>query len=140
MDEWAASKGYTRDQKPFFLLPAFSYGEADYSPEVYEEYYKHQVEEAIKQIKNATPSSEPAVLTGPNGQEIPLMPTGSAIEQLGSEISALSAAVDALPAAVEAATTSSITSVTVEMDGEQVGRLVSQHMQRDMHRSALVTS
>ena len=131
MDAWAESRGYSKDTQPYFLFPFLSYGEKDYSLEAYKEYNLEKLQEAIDAIKNKAPSGEPATITGPNGESLPLMPTGDAagiLQNLSAEIGALSASIDALPKAVENATASTMTSVTVEMDGQTVGKLVSRHI------------
>ena len=134
MDAWAESRGYSKDTQPYFLFPFLSYGEKDYSLEAYKEYNLEKLQEAIDAIKNKTPSGEPATITGPNGESLPLMPTGDAagiLQNLSAEIGALSASIDALPQAVENATASTMTSVTVEMDGQTVGKLVSRHISNE---------
>lgn len=143
MDAWAAERGYQRTEQPYFLFPSWKTGEPDYPLDVYEEYYKWQQQNAIDQIRNATPSGEPATITGPGGREVPLMPTSSSdgvIGELSSLMSTLASVIEGLPAAVGDITASTMTSVTVEMDGHTVGRLVSEHLSREYRQSAATTA
>lgn len=136
MDAWAESKGYTRDQKPFFLIPAFSYGEADYAPEVYEEYHKERIQNAIDQLKNATPSGTPATITGPGGKEVPLMPSGdagAALERIAAAAEeSAAAASEAAAAATNAA--GALSGAQIVMDSQVVGELVTPTVAAGVYR------
>lgn len=138
MDEWAQQNGYTRSERPRFLF--WEYGEPDYPVEAYEAYERYKMQNAVEQMNNAAPAGLPSSGSGAGGGSSPLIPTGDAASELSSEISALSAAIEMLPAAVEAAATASVTNVTVEMDGETVGRLVSNRLSREYRRAAITTS
>lgn len=146
MDEWAAEQGYSRDVQPFFIHPAFSYGEADYAPEVYEEYQKYRIQNALDQLKNATPSETPATITGPGGKEVPLMPSGDAgasLERLAAAAEeSAAAAKEAAAAAANAA--AAFAGAKIEMDGQTVGQIVSpivsEHIVRQYRRAGVVTA
>lgn len=143
MDEWAAEHGYQKTEQPYFLFPSWKVGDPDYPIEVYKEYERYRIQNALDLLKNATPSETPATITGPGGKEVPLMPTSSSdgvIGELSSLMSTLSSVIEGLPAAVGDITASTMTSVTVEMDGHTVGRLVSERLRREYRISAATTA
>lgn len=117
-------------------------------------YTRDQLQDALNQLHNATPSETPAVITGPDGQTINKWnPSGKSvddenisgtIDSLTTAIAAFQSAASTIPqeaaSAAASAAAGTLSGAKIEMDGSTVGSIVFPYVSANMARQGRVVS